>query len=178
MPAALSDIVRETVVNLKATGVNDRDVANQLAISEMSVHRIKNAQRDRIFKIANSLIDKSADLVQDNHIKTLQAANAVLSQAVAKDYDASRQSVIDNMKAMGLEPRDLLKIADLKEFRTLQIMGIVPSNSQSLIVNQILGNVSVNLVDPGVRQLLGGQLNQLEDDTQEAELVDSPTNGY
>jgi hypothetical protein len=167
MPAALSPIVRQEICNQLATGQTMQDIAAVHDIHPRTVSRINQADKDRIVQLATRIMERSAAVVEDNHIKTLQWANGILNK--------DEQAIADLAKA-GLDARDILKMSDSKEYRTLQIMGIIPGNTQSVILNQIIGNISVNLVDPGVRQLLGGQLNQLEDDTLDAELIDSPTN--
>jgi hypothetical protein len=161
MANCLSANVRQKICSNLATGLPVHEIAKLHDVSEKSVSRIKAADKDRIIQLATRIMERSAAIVEDNHIKTLQWANGILN----KDEQA-----IAYLKTAGLDPRDILKMSDSKEYRTLQIMGIIPSGTQSIVLNQILGNVSVNLVDPGVRSLLGGQLNQLEDDTIDAEI--------
>jgi hypothetical protein len=162
MPAALSPVVTNEICHQIAAGEPVRDVAAKHGIARETCSRLKSANKERIIQLASRIMEQSSETVFNNHIKTLQLANGVLN----KDPQA-----IADMTAMGLEAKDLLKLSDTKEYRTLQIMGIIPSNTQSVIVQNIFGDIAVNMVDPGVRQLLGGQLDQLED-IQDAEVVE------
>lgn len=178
MPAALSTVIQETACSMLAAGEYHKDIAAKLDVHPKTIQRIKNAQQDKIIQLATKYVNDSTELIYQNHIRTLTIANTILTAAT--DHPDSpgnqeRTQIIANLAKAGVEARDILKLSDLKEFRTLQIMGIIPGNTTSLVINQILGNVSVNLVDAGVRQLLGAQLNQLEDQDEviEAEVLGS-----
>jgi predicted XRE-type DNA-binding protein len=165
MPAACSQLVISKTNHLLAQGINQTETASMVGISREKVNRIAKANKHDIEQLALRLIQKTIPIIEENHINTMRLANGLLK------CDENSPQIAAAIVQSGLDPKDIISISDKKEYRMMQVMGIVPSNTPSVILNQILGNVSVNLVDPGVRQLLGGQLDQLEDIT-DAEIVE------
>jgi hypothetical protein len=164
MARATLPLAREAAaVGMLAQGLPHDQIAKDLKMCVNTVGNVKIRQKEQILKLAHQLMDQSTEIVRDNHLKTISIANYILNKTTEDgkpDLDLISQH------------KDIIKLSDLKEFRILQIMGIAPSNTQSIVVNQIFGDIALNFVDPGVRQLLGGQLNQLEDDTLEAEVIE------
>jgi hypothetical protein len=165
MPERLSHIATETAKHLMASGLNHGEVADKLGVCRQTTWRLSKKYKQDIEQLTLQLVDQTIPLIHENHINTMRLANGLLK------CDENSPQIAAAIVQSGLDPKDIISISDKKEYRMMQVMGIVPSNTPSVILNQILGNVSVNLVDPGVRQLLGGQLDQLED-IQDAEIVE------
>jgi predicted XRE-type DNA-binding protein len=165
MPAACSQLVIAKTNHLLAQGINQTETASLVGLSREKVNKIAKSNKHDIEQLALRLIQKTIPIIEENHINTMRLANGLLK------CDENSPQIAASIVQSGLDPKDIISISDKKEYRMMQVMGIVPSNTPSVILNQILGNVSVNLVDPGVRQLLGGQLDQLED-IQDAEVVE------
>ena len=73
--------------------------------------------------------------------------------------------------------KTLLNLADKKEYRSLVMMGILPSHSPSVILNQLFfGTQSATVLDAGVQQALAGFAGSLvgdnADDTSDAGVID------
>ena len=127
------------------------EIARQAGCAVETISRYKAAHKDKIVALAQRLIAKSSKLIEANHIKTLELAGEVLNSQT-EDGKPDYKTIAAN--------KDLLTIADKKEYRTMLMMGIVPGGAPGPIIQQIIGEVNLNLVDAGVRQLLGGQLNR------------------
>lgn len=159
MTAPLSQLVTEQTKNLIATGVNQTETAEQVGISRRSVNGIAKNYKKQIEQLALDIINESVPLIRANHINTLKTASKVLASGDLKQIEASKT---------------LLTLADKKEFRTLQIMGIAPSHAASVIITNLFSIDTLQVVDPGVRAALGTQLDDIlnSEDVTEAEYTD------
>ena len=163
MPAALSITKIEEAKHLLATGLNQTEVAKQAGIGRNSSNTIANKYKTSIEKLALDLVKDSIPLIKYNHIQTLKLANDVLRRGDVEQIEASKT---------------LLTLADKKEFRTLQIMGIAPSHTASVVINNLFSVQSMAIVDPSVQAALGSQLDDIlsPDDVTEADYTDDMSN--
>lgn len=169
----LSPIVTAKTNHLLASGLTQGEAAQAVGISRKSANKISQANKVEIEQLALQYIRDSIPLIRSNHIKTLQIAQHVLSLQ-AKDKagniikDAHGQPMPD-IEAIE-SAKTILTLADKKEYRAMLVMGLVPSNTSSIVVNQLFAG-SRNTIDPTVQAALQGYTNDLfDDDVQEAEV--------
>lgn len=151
MQPALNTVEQQNAITMLAMGETNTHVAQQLGVSQPTVSRLAKRERIAINATALAIIAKSRKLILDNHVRTLTLANRILS---ATDRDsAAIQDLMCTLSRIGVDPKDILTVADKKEYRTLQIMGIVPTHTQSTVINNIF-NQSTVINNPKVIAIL------------------------
>ena len=173
MPQVMSKIVVEKAKELMAQGMSQTATAKQLGVCTQTTHRLAKSYKKEIEQLALDIISKSIPAIRDNHINTLKLS-AHLIKSLTKAPNQQLELIKANMQALGLTAKDLLTLSDKKEYRALQVMGIAPSNTPSIIINQLLSVDTMNVVDPGVQAALGSQLDDIlnSDDVTESEYTD------
>ena len=156
MPAALPIAKIEEAKHLFATGLNQTEVAKQVGIGRNSSNTIANKYKIAIETLALDLIKDSIPLIKSNHINTLKTASKVLASGDLEQIEASKT---------------LLTLSDKKEFRTLQIMRIVPSHTSGVVINNLFNTMQLQVVDPRLQAVVGDRFDDLldVDDIIEAE---------
>lgn len=116
-----------TVISLAAQGVPLREIGRQTGITHVSAHRIAKRHKAQVQAAALAIVARSTQLCVDNHVRKLRMANDILKagQDAAKEY------------------KDVLAIADKAEQRALMIMGIMPTHTQSTVINNIFNQSTV-----------------------------------
>jgi len=163
MPQALSKVVVEQAKEYMSQGMSQVATAKQLGVCNMTTHRIAKTYKKDIEKLALDIVNESIPFIRRNHINTLKLADTLLSNGDLEAIEANKT---------------LLTLADKKEFRALQVMGIAPSTTPSIIINQLLNVDTVNIVDVGVQAALGGYLGDImsDSDVTDADYTDDMSN--
>ena len=119
----LSQAVIDRVVEMIATGeYTNTEIGDQLDISSRSAARIKKEHQDVIEQKAIEMAVEILPEVADNHIKAIQIANTLLNYIASGIPDDN--PLVANLQAIGMTARDIIKLADKKELRTLEITRI------------------------------------------------------
>jgi len=142
MPAALPQITTTKVIHSLASGNNQTATAANLRIDRTTVNRIAQAQKAEIEQLTLDYIQDSIPLIRDNNLKTLTIANNLLNSIT--DNTPNTQ-LAQSMQDMGIQGKDILTLADKKEYRAMLSMGIIPSNTSSTVVNQLITGDTIQL---------------------------------
>ncbi len=173
MPAALSKMVKASAIEMMAQGINQTETGKALGISPWTAHRWNKANRKDIEELALHYVDASIKPIRENHINQLQLSAEISNLIALPELSEEQQTRLDNIQSrldtIGLSARDLILISDKKEDRALRIMGIAPSNTQSIILNQLFVGASQDVVDPAVDTLLSHHCPDLLDDEESIE---------
>jgi hypothetical protein len=141
----LSQPVIDKAVEMLSTGeYTHNEIGDQLDISSRSVKRIKKEHQDVIEQKAIEMAVEILPEVADNHIKTIQIANTILNYIASGIPDDN--SLVANLQAMGMTARDIIKLADKKELRTLEIARIKGTHTEGESVFLQLINQQANIV--------------------------------
>ena len=175
MPAPLPDIVEAKTKHLLAQGYYQREVAEKLGISAKSVERIKARTNEEIKQLAQEYISQSIPLIKSNHTKQLQLSNELVSLIQStpdrKSYKRLKQ-LNHKLQLSGISGSDLIKISDKKEMRALQVMGIAPASTPSIIINQLLNKGSMTVLNSKVAGFLADKVEDLTTIDAEYEEID------
>ena len=174
---ALSPLVTEQIKHSVANGTTHQNIANQFGISKRSSLRVAKTYKKDIEQLALDIVNESIPIIRANHINTLKLSQKLI-ESVNKKPNTELNLINSNMAAMGLTAKDIITIADKKEFRALQVMGIAPSTTPSIIINQLL-NVNISeVVDPNVQAALGGHLAGIlsDDNVTDADYTEDMSN--
>ena len=160
---AISQLITEQAKQYLSQGISQTETAKQLGICRRSTNVIAKTYKKDIEQLALDIVNESIPLIRRNHINTLKLADKILSDGDLEAIEANKT---------------LLTLADKKEFRALQVMGIAPSTTPSIIINQLL-NVNVSeVVNPNVQAALGGHLAGilLDDNVIDADYTEDMSN--
>lgn len=162
MPAPLSQVVTEKAKHLLASGMNQTDTATTLGISRRTVNQLHAKYSNIINKQATQIAIKSLPLVKDIQIKTLQLAHKALNQDPA---------TFQHLKTMGMTVKELLILSDKKEYRTMQITGVIPTHAPSLFI-QLISQTNITQVNPELAAMQAHVSRDLfnDNEVQEAEI--------
>lgn len=157
-----SPIVNDTITaTLAAQGLSQRDIAARTGLSQPTIHRrLKKAEiRDMVERMSQELITKTAHHVLNNHVRCLSKAGKILGRI---DEDPTPGVIIDpetgkakRCEELSESERNILALADKKEHRLGQMMGIFPSNASSITVQNLFMASTQNVILPNVAAALG-----------------------
>lgn len=154
------DTINQAVA-MTAEGHSYRYSGKKLGIAHSTVQKIAKRHKAAVQALAIAIAAKSTKLCLDNHVKTLQLANNILSAPTDPTID--KVSILADMAIMGLKTKDILTLADRKENRALQIMGIAPTHTQSTVIQNIFNQESLIINNRTVLAVLGREkARQLE----------------
>ena len=128
-------------------------IANQIGHSQSTVSRWKDKLADHIENFQLQLIEQSGQATVDNITNTIGRANSILSNPQIKSIDLAAF-------------KDLLQLSHKKEVLVAQSMGILPSQTQAITINNML---SVH-TGPSVTDI--ERIQELIQARQEADIVD------
>ena len=145
----LSPIVQQQAIELIAQGIPQKDIAKELDISAKSVSRIKDRDIEAIEELAKVYVAEAIEPIKENNRIQLQLSNEIssllYSTSSQKEWNRLKQ-LSKKMDMIGLTAKDILTIADKKEFRALQIMGIAPSNTMGTVINNWHNKTQINVL--------------------------------
>jgi len=155
---------------LLATGMTQGQVGKEVGLPRQRVNQLAQQYRKEIDQLALQLISESIPLIKDNHLNTLKIARQILNAKTAKQA----QGALNRLAIIGVDAKDILTLADKKEYRALQIMGITPSHTPSMVVNMLFqsdaGVKSQELAE--YREFLRWKVGQdVANEAQDAEIV-------
>ena len=134
-------------------GETQNAIAGQIGRSQSTVSRWKDKLAEHIEAFQIQLIEQSGQATVDNITNTIGRANSILSNPQIKSIDLA------NFK-------DLLQLSHKKEVLVAQSMGILPSQTQAITINNML---SVH-TGPSVTDI--ERIQELIQARQEADIVD------
>lgn len=143
-------------VALLGTGETHQTVADALGVSRPSISNLAAKHRDTINQLALDLITENHQVIADIARLTLSRAHKLLKTGSRKDIE---------------QFNGILTLADRKEHRLLQIMGITPSHTPSVIIHNLFaaeGSVTPEQ-HTRFREFIEWQVDQ---DVQEGEIVE------
>lgn len=152
---------------LLASGLDQGKTAKAVGLDRSTINKLAKRERIAIKGLTLALIAKSRKTILDSHLKTLKLANNIL------DVDnPDTLQVIASLAQRGIDPKDILTLADKKEYRTLQIMGIAPSHTPSVVINQLFqdNRTQSDSQELGIVQAL--LESKRDNDIQEGEIVE------
>lgn len=124
-------------VSLLATGETQQSVANSVGVSTASINALAAKHREAINQLALQIIQDSIAPIRQNHRDILQLSHLLLNISLGKTPINKAAQTMASLAMLNLEPKDILTLADKKEHRALQIMGITPSHAPSVVINQL-----------------------------------------
>lgn len=136
----------KTAVAMKATGASYQAIANALDIPKQTIyHRLQKDELQQLIKQAQSyLIKNSLQTAIENQANKIKAG-AKIAQAIQDKEEISNGSV------------KLMELAHDSEKQLLQSVGIHPSHTQSIQINNILVDNRQEL-SPAIESLLSKHL--------------------
>jgi len=123
-------------VELLGQGHTQQDVAIAVGRSRQTINALAQNYRKEIEDRTLAMLTDTLPLVCANQLQTIYLANIIL-QAV-KSVTGEALNVKANLDILGIGPSEILALADKKEQRIMQIAGMAPSHTQSVVINQIL----------------------------------------
>ena len=149
------------IVALSAAGESQRAIAKALGCSTPTVNsRLKKSEvKALVERISQEIIIQSAGLLVGNHIKCLKKAGKIYerletepSPGVHVDPKTGKASRIEELSE---SEKAILALADKKEGRIGQTMGIFPSHAPSVLIQNIFQAGSAAVLLPNVAAALG-----------------------
>lgn len=124
-------------IALRAQGNSYRAMGDELSVDKNTAKDFCARHREAINSLALKLISDSIDPIRQNHRDCLALAHEIYQILRNKRKPQQIANVMEQLRAMGLDPKDILTLADKKEHRMLQIMGITPAHTPSTVVNML-----------------------------------------
>ena len=156
MPAPLPQVDTEKAKFLLSVGQSQTETAKQLGVSRSTTHRIAHRCKKEIEQLTLNLIERQSKHLLNNHLNTLQLADEVIQLTKKtdnrRDYRRLR-ALGKKMQLTGLTAKDLLQMADKKEYRGMQITGILSTQTPSLVINQLFQQQNNYLTADSVEKL-------------------------
>ena len=146
-------------ITLLASGQNQVETAKALGISQTSVHTAAKRHKDDITALAVSLISASLKPVLQNHTDLLSLSHQLLQIAQGKKATKPMFALLARVHMMGLEPKDIISLADKKEERFMKMVGILPSHTQSIVINQLFQDNRLQVASPEAVAMVTSQLD-------------------
>lgn len=175
MPAgqALTEAHKDLAVQLLANGSNQTETGSLIGVSQRSISTIAQERRAEIEALTLNYIQQSIPLIQANQQLTLELSNQLL-KAAQTPHLKGYKALVGRLAMLNLAPKDILTIADKKEYRALQIMGIAPSHTPGTVVNMLFQDNRTLAITPAAAEVMaahfGGKAGEdvidlgLEDD--------------
>ena len=120
-----SEAVLNTILPALVNGESQTDIARKAGCSQPTISRWKDKFADHIEHFQLQLIEQSGQATVDNITNTIGRANSILSNPQIKSIDLAAF-------------KDLLQLSHKKEVLVAQSMGVLPSNTQSITINNLL----------------------------------------
>ena len=148
-----TDVLQNTIIPGLVNGDTQLEIAKRAGCHNSTISRWKDKLADHIENFQLQLIEQSGQATVDNITNTIGRAHSVLSNPQIKSIDLA------NFK-------DLLQLSHKKEVLVAQSMGILPSQTQAITINNML---SVH-TGPSVTDI--ERIQELIQARQEADIVD------
>jgi hypothetical protein len=138
---------KETMVVAElAKGTPQLEIAASLNIGQSTVSNIKTRQKELIQKESALIIESTLQPIRERLIKEIKHVNT-----------------LDTTSLMDKENQPALARIDKREDMILKAAGIAPSHAPSIHIQNIFNDNRKTVVSPVVADLLGNQLNQVQD---------------
>jgi hypothetical protein len=156
MPAALSKVDEFQIADGLARGATGDSLAKALGICPNTVSRKKKQLRPLIEALAVHYFEQATPLAIDSTLKALKTSNDILSHAQTLPIDEK----VDFLA----RAKDMLAVTDKKEARVLVSMGVSPSPTTSIFVQNLMISGNQTVLLPQIQLLFGGNVSQCESD--------------
>ena len=120
-----TDVIQNTIIPGLVNGDTQLEIAKRAGCHNSTISRWKDKLADQIELFQLQLIEQSGQKTIDNITNTINRANTVLSN---DQIDSKQLS----------DYKDLLQLSHKKEVLVAQSMGVLPSNTQSITINNLL----------------------------------------
>ena len=120
-----TDVLQNTIIPGLVNGDTQLEIAKRAGCHNSTISRWKDKLADQIELFQLQLIEQSGQKAIDNITNTINRANTVLSN---DEIDSKQLS----------DYKDLLQLSHKKEVLVAQSMGVLPSNTQSITINNLL----------------------------------------
>jgi len=139
-------------IKLLATGKPQDDIADSLNISQPSVSRIKQNNRDAIAKETERLISCLPDIIGQT-IRDIELSNKLSLRLSGEDMVLSE--AFDNPQFV----KAFMELAYKKQSDVLRTLGIYPSASPSVFIETLIQSRNT-VINPLVLEALGKHLRE------------------
>lgn len=125
----------DSALQLLGQGHAQTVVANAVGVDKSTICRLAKKHQEQIKAATLQMIQDNLPVICSNHRNTLQLANKLLS---IQDTDSQAlQNLMCKLSTIGIDPKDILDLSDRKEHRMMQMMGMVPTHTPSLVINNL-----------------------------------------
>lgn len=162
MAGAIKADTISKAITLLSMGETQTDTAKALGISQPTAHVIAKKHQEAINELAVSLITASIKPVLDNHRDILDLSHQLLQIAKGKKASKPTFQLMARIHMLGLEPKDIIALADKKEERFLKMIGIMPAHTQSIVINQLFNSQTNISYSPDAIDMVAGHLDARE----------------
>jgi len=182
------------IAEMTAAGYSQRAIAAELGCSAPTVnYKLKKAEvKALVERMGQELITRSAGLLVENHVLALQKAHKIQARLANSESEEIETGGEDDETEAGKQAakpkrhrkirseelsdseKVILALADKKEYRLGQMMGIFPSHAPSVLVQNIFQAGSAAVLLPNVAAALGQAGIQFQ---AEPELPDEDEDG-
>lgn len=141
---------------LRAQGASIRDISASVGLSINAVHhRVHKPDLKRFIQnLSEQLARQTGETLLENHRLALDAANRAWQEI-------ARQETPEDAAKLATANKDLLELADKKEKRAGQAMGIFASPTPSIFLQQIFTGPSQVVLSANVMQMFGNATRQI-----------------
>jgi hypothetical protein len=155
---------------LRAQDLSMRDIAATVGMSLHAVaHRIRKPDlRSYIQRLSEELARQTAETIVKNHVLAVQAANRVWQEIAA-------QGTSEDAARLASQAKDLLEMADKKEKRAGQSMGIFPTPGTNVFLQNVFHGPANVIMSDEVARLIGNATRAMlqdGDDPEDGDIID------
>ena len=167
------DMIQEQETKrMLAMGTSQKEVSNLTGLSPASISRFAKKHREDIEREGIKLLESLPDIIEHTK-RDIKAANEVSKYLVGgKMKNPTRFKTHDSL--LKFQEQTYKKSADI-----LRATGILPSQNQSVLVQNIFQDNRTQIISPNVLQVLGESMRHIFEDPDVIEVgVDSYIGGY
>jgi hypothetical protein len=150
--------INTTILPALINGETGSSIADKVGCHESTISRLKTKLSGKLEEFQLQLINEAGQETVDNITATIGRANKVLSDDKIKSIDLGAY-------------KDLLTLSHKKEVLVGQSLGILPTQSQSLQITNIL-NISTGPRPEDIQRIQELLVARQEADIQEAEVIE------
>lgn len=147
MPGALSQVDNLKIAHAVAQGATRQEIATALGVSTATISRRRKSLKAMIEALSVEYFHAAAPMAVDSTLKALKATNEILTHA--------ENLPIEEKVDFLAKAKDMLAVTDKKEARVLVSMGISPSPSTSIFVQNLMIGGQTVLLSPQIVGILG-----------------------
>jgi hypothetical protein len=154
---------------LRAQGASIRDISASVGLSINAVHhRVHKPDLKKFIQnLSERLARQTGEILLENHRLALEAANKAWQEI-------ARQETPEDAARMTSTAKDLLQLADAKEKRIGQSLGVFASHAPSFFLQQVFVGPTAVVISDNLAAMIGTIQRQLPitDDQDEGDIID------